>query len=138
VAAPVFSVSGGETRYRRNCMLAAAREIAMGEGAVPTQIEAPATPARTFDDAAAGPRLDLLGPPAKPRCPEGAPGEIVVCARNDEQYRLRPLPEKFARKGEGDAQVDLGDGVAVAVEAERAGVGGVISNRAMVRLKLKF
>jgi hypothetical protein len=138
VAAPVIFVADGESRYRRNCMLAAAREIAMGEGAVPVQIEAPAAAARAFDDAAAGAQLDLLGPPVKPRCPEAAPGEIVVCARNDEQYRLRPLPEKFARKGEGDAQVDLGDGAAVAVEAERAGVGGVISNRAMVRFKLKF
>lgn len=111
----------------------------MGEAAMtPVQIEAPDRSVRAFDDAAAGPRLGVRDPSGRARCPLGAPGEIVVCAPNDEHYRLRPLPEENPGKGKGDAQVELSDRAAAGVEVERAGVGGFISSRAMVRFKLKF
>ena len=83
-------------------------------------------------------RIDLLPKPViKPRCPRSSANEIVVCAPDQEQYRLRPLPPTYESATSG-AEVGLGQGATAGVAAEGAGVGGWVSNRVMVRVKLKF
>lgn len=79
-------------------------------------------------------------PPAavlpKPDCTPRA-GEVVVCGRGDpDQFRLKPVPERYVeppvRVGTG-----LGQGE-VAVEAEQRDLPGASAPAAMVRLKLPF
>lgn len=74
------------------------------------------------------------------RCPEGRPGEIVVCAPDPEKQRVRPLPDTYViPEGLPRAQVGLSENQSIGVELESAGLGGgQVSNRAMVRYKLKF
>ena len=68
----------------------------------------------------------------------GDSGEVVVCAnRNGEgPYRLKPAPPP--QKALPDAQVKIAEGVSAAAETEAVDVGGFPSNRAMIRLKIKF
>jgi hypothetical protein len=68
-----------------------------------------------------------------------ADDQVVVCGnRNGESpYRLKQ-PAQKPRKALPDAQLQIGEGVAIAAETEQADVGGFTSNRAMVRLKIKF
>ena len=85
-----------------------------------------------------GTRIDVLPKPTiKPRCPRSSVNEIVVCAPDQEEFRLRPLPPTF-ESTTPDAEVGLGEGATAGVAAEGAGVGGWVSNRVMVRVKLKF
>ena len=68
------------------------------------------------------------------------PDEVVVCAnRNGESpYRLKqpdPPPRKNALP---EAQVKIAEGVSAGAETESVDVGGFPSNRAMIRLKIKF
>jgi hypothetical protein len=67
-----------------------------------------------------------------------ASDEVVVCAGSGGQspYRLEQQPGQ--RKNDPKAQLQVAEGVAAAVETESADVGGFPSNRAMVRLKIKF
>ena len=55
-----------------------------------------------------------LPPPWRPAaCPTDASGsDIVVCGKRGatEQYRLRPLPERYAKVGGPGVGVDLGKG----------------------------
>ncbi|WP_285016782.1 hypothetical protein [Novosphingobium sp. fls2-241-R2A-195] len=76
----------------------------------------------------------------KPRCPVGRPGEIVVCATNPEKERLRPLPDTYETPdGLPRAQMGLSENSSLGVELDSATLGsGQVSNRAMVRYKLKF
>ncbi|MEJ5978366.1 hypothetical protein WG901_17060 [Novosphingobium sp. PS1R-30] len=104
----------------------------MPADAVPVPIEAPAPVGPSITG-----RFNVLGPPVKPRCPPSPNGEIVVCAQNNEQFRLRPLPDRYEQK-EGPPELKLGENASAKVEVERGGVGGVISNRVMMRMKLKF
>ena len=63
--------------------------------------------------------------------------EVVVCARRGESpYRLKQ-PTPPARKPV-KAEVSIANGVAVSAETENADVGGLASNRTMLRLKVKF
>lgn len=82
-------------------------------------------------------RIDLTI--AQPCRPEAASSdEVVVCAnRNGESpYRLR---EPRLRSEElPKAELSVAEGVSVAGETEQADVGGVPSNRVMLRLKVKF
>ena len=83
-------------------------------------------------------RLD----PVLPRgCAEEAGDAIVVCGKRDDQrYRLPRLDSaRFEPNGEvRNAEIDLG-GVKGAAEVESATLlGGQVSNRLMVRLKLPF
>lgn len=66
-------------------------------------------------------------------------GEIVVCANRDGQspYRIKQ-PERRPEPGAPKAQVKIAEGVNAAAETEPADVGGFPSNRAMVRIKIKF
>ena len=82
-------------------------------------------------------RVDLTIPqPCNPAV--AAKDEVVVCAnKNGESpYRLSepPPPKKKAPK----AELSVSEGVSVAGETEQADVGGVPSNRVMLRLKVKF
>lgn len=83
-------------------------------------------------------KIDLtIGRPCAANKPEGQ--EIVVCGRRDGElnpYRInKPLGRDL---GLPKAQLKLGGGVAASAETESADVGGFPSNRAMVRLKIKF
>lgn len=83
-------------------------------------------------------RIDLMRRPVvKPRCPSSSPGEIVVCAPDQEEFRLRPLPQTY-ESTPTDAVIGLGENASAGVAAEAASVGGWTSNRIMVRLKLKL
>ena len=63
--------------------------------------------------------------------------EVVVCAKRGESpYRLKqpkPSTQKPLK-----AEVTIADGVALSAETENADVGGLASNRVMLRLKVKF
>ena len=65
--------------------------------------------------------------------------EIVVCARRNDgigPYRInQPLPRQ---SDVPKAELQLADGLSASAETENADVGGIPSNRAMVRLKIKF
>jgi hypothetical protein len=96
----------------------------------PPTISAPA-------DEGAGSIKFPLFVPERSRCPSHHADEIVVCAENPETFRLRPLPEKYA-----DAPVRplfrTGENTSIGAELESAGVGGQISNRVMIRGRIKF
>jgi hypothetical protein len=81
-------------------------------------------------------RVDLTLPQP---CRAQSAGEVVVCAnRNGESpYRLKE-PVKQEAEGLPKAEKQIGEGVSVAAETEAADVGGFQSNRAMIRLKIKF
>jgi hypothetical protein len=66
--------------------------------------------------------------------------EVVVCAnRNGESpYRLTDVPAPAEGEALPKAEVQVAEGVSVGAETEKADVGGFDSNRAMVRLKVKF
>jgi hypothetical protein len=91
--------------------------------------------------------LQAVGPPAplpatRPSdrpCPVAQPGEdIVVCARPNEQYRLKPLTRRFtAERTPPKAQVGIAGVGTVAAEVEQgADAQGGPVNRAMVRLRI--
>lgn len=91
--------------------------------------------------------LQVAGPPApvppkRPSdrpCPVAQPGEeIVVCARPNDEFRLKPLAERYSADREPPkAQVNIAGVGAVAAEVEqgRDAQGGPV-NRAMVRLRI--
>lgn len=87
----------------------------------------------------------VAGPPvaAPPRrqeaapCPAGEDGDVVVCAPDQQQFRLGPPPRARADGGAlPAARVGLGGKASLSAETEQAGVGGFPSNRAMIRLRL--
>jgi hypothetical protein len=67
-------------------------------------------------------------------------GEIVVCARPQEAYRLRPLPDRYtASKSLPKAEVKVFGNAKLSAEAEQgADAQGSPINRAMVHLKIPF
>ncbi|PEQ12958.1 hypothetical protein B2G71_08975 [Novosphingobium sp. PC22D] len=69
------------------------------------------------------------------RCTAPQAGEIVVCAPDEERFRLRELPA-LAESTPGS--VEIGDDLSVAGRVESVMIGGVPSNRVMIDLKLKF
>jgi hypothetical protein len=75
----------------------------------------------------------------RPRCPEGRPGEIVVCAPNPEKERLRPLPDTYVvEEGLPRAELGLGDNATLDMHVDQAALPGAVSNRVMVGAKIKF
>ena len=68
-------------------------------------------------------------------------GEVVVCAPADqEQFRLRPLPDRYerARTGPG-VELDLGDGVKANLYAAGGqSPDGKPANRVMVKFRIPF
>ena len=81
-------------------------------------------------------RIDLTVAP--PCGPAPSQDEVVVCGRADGRspYRLPEIEEPDARPP--TATVGIGGNAALAAETESADVGGLPSNRVMVRLKIKF
>ena len=75
--------------------------------------------------------------PQGPRCPPHQPDEIVVCAEDPETFRILPSPEKFTHPAPR-AWLKTGENASIGAELESAGIGGQISNRVMIRGKLKF
>ena len=71
-----------------------------------------------------------------PRCTATSADEVVVCgSRDNRKYRLDPLPD--AKVGFGKAETMIG-GANVAFVGEKGAIGGIPTNRAMVRIKIKF
>ena len=60
--------------------------------------------------------------------------EIVVCGRSDEEFRLRPLPDRYERSA-ARAEFDLG-GAKLAPQVQQGSVGGIPTNRVMLRLRI--
>ena len=88
--------------------------------------------------AASPERIDLTIPQPC-RADQMDSGEVVVCAyRNGESpYRLK-LPVQSRKEGLPKAETQVAEGVTLSGETEGADVGGFPSNRAMIRLKIKF
>lgn len=65
-------------------------------------------------------------------------GDIVVCGRRDSsRYRLPPVSPIYETERR-KAERQIGNGTIVSAETERVEIGGMPSNRAMIRLKIKF
>ncbi|WP_341208452.1 hypothetical protein [uncultured Sphingomonas sp.] len=92
-----------------------------------------------LQSAVAGPLLDKPLAPDPCRAPTG--NDVVVCARrpDPERYRLRPLDDRYDADAAAIPKAEtaiLGGRAALAAEAEAATIGGVQSNRAMIRLNI--
>jgi hypothetical protein len=76
----------------------------------------------------------------RPRCPEGKPGEIVVCAPDPEQERLPPLSTDYSiPDGPPRARLDIGGVTSIDVHLDSASMpDGSKSQRVMVGVKRKF
>ena len=83
-------------------------------------------------------KIDLTGPPSCELQPSTR-DEIVVCAnrRGESPYRLKQFEPKTTSALPA-AQMQIAEGVHIAAEAENVNINGFPSNRAMVRLKIKF
>ena len=67
-----------------------------------------------------------------------ASDEVVVCGRDDDRYRLKPLPPRPQEPLIPKAAMALPGGGRAAAEVEQGSVGGVASNRLMLRLSKPF
>jgi len=67
---------------------------------------------------------------------DAAPDEILVQGTSPEEFRLRPLPDRYRR--EPLRAVTTIGSAALSGEVEAANVGGFQSNRAMMRLRFRF
>ncbi|MYL96352.1 hypothetical protein GR702_01005 [Novosphingobium sp. FGD1] len=76
----------------------------------------------------------------KPRCPQGRPGEIVVCAPDPEKERVRPLPDTYVvADGPPRAEIQLNDAVTLDAHLDSATMpNGQTAQRIMVGAKIKF
>lgn len=81
-------------------------------------------------------RIDLTIP--QPCVPWGSADEVVVCASRSGKspYELNEVPE--TAEGMPKAELNVAPGVTLTGETEAADVGGMTSNRGMIRLKVKF
>lgn len=88
-----------------------------------------------------GPVLPAGRPASAGDCPPAVADddEVVVCGRRDDgRFRLKPLPPTYAESERlPKAETSLLGGKA-AVETEQGDVGGVPSNRVMLRFKAPF
>lgn len=81
-------------------------------------------------------RIDLTVTP--PCVPWGNGEEVVVCAKRGGKKPDRVSDAPQAKDGLPKAELGISPGVKLSGETEAADVGGFPSNRAMVRLKVKF
>lgn len=79
-------------------------------------------------------------PQASPRCAVGAGSEIVVCAPDPEENRLRHLPDSYAdEEGLPRAQIGIGDGATLDLHLDSAAMSnGTVSNRIMAGVNIAF
>lgn len=80
-------------------------------------------------------------PPRKPCQPASEGKEVVVCGRADqEQYRLRPLPQKYQKPPDGPGMgFDLCGGKKLNVfTSSEAALNGQLDKRVMIKLRLPF
>lgn len=77
-------------------------------------------------------------PTAPATCEEVSADEVVVCgARDQEGFRLRPLPQEFERDPTLLRAATTIGGIGVSAESEAGqAAGGGAPTRAMVRLKI--
>ncbi|VXC61041.1 hypothetical protein [Sphingomonas sp. 8AM] len=92
-----------------------------------------------FQSVVAGPLLDKPAVADPCRAPTG--NDVVVCGRrpDPDRYRLRPLTDRYDPDAPAFPKAEtgiIGGRAALVAEAEAATVGGVQSNRAMIRLKI--
>jgi hypothetical protein len=91
--------------------------------------------------AVAGPMLPKPRSVLPRECPKPREGDttVVVCGRGQEEFRLRAMPERYSADPQAlpKAQTTIG-GNTVAAEAEQGDVGGIPTNRIMLRLKRPF
>ena len=91
--------------------------------------------------AVAGPVLPAPRSVLPRECPRARPGDtdVVVCGRGQEQFRLRATPERYSSDPEAlpKASTTIGDNT-VSAETEQGDVGGIPTNRIMLRLKRPF
>lgn len=90
--------------------------------------------------AVAGPMVEKPRQPA-PACGSTGPdGALIVCGAGQEQFRLRPLADRYHADAPAIPKAEtsiLGGKAKVVAKAEQAGDGrGGRINRAMVRLKI--
>lgn len=99
------------------------------QSAVPGQPPAPAE---------AAPDWQMRITPER-NCASADPGEIVVCGRrDDDRYRLRPLPSEFEAPPLR-AETQLFDGVSGGMQLESTQLpNGMTSKRLMVTVKTRF
>ncbi|WP_375426783.1 hypothetical protein [uncultured Sphingomonas sp.] len=72
---------------------------------------------------------------AKRECRADRTGdEVVVCGRSNDEFRLKPLPDRYEPRP-SRAEFDLG-GAKLTPEVEQGSVGGIPTNRIMLRLKI--
>lgn len=67
--------------------------------------------------------------------------DILVCAPGQEQFRLKKLPDRYVADAPLLPRAEtsiLGGKAKIAADAEQGDVGGIPTNRAMIRLKVPF
>jgi hypothetical protein len=101
------------------------------------QDSSPVVIAQSFEEDASRIKPPIFVPKV-PRCPKRVPDEILVCAQDPETFRLRQPPQEFTDDALPQTRLKLGESSSIGAEVERAGVGGHVSNRVMVRGRLKF
>jgi hypothetical protein len=108
----------------------------------PTVVELPADPSGLPQGADGTVGRIVIPVFTRPKAKCGPPGkgdEIVVCAEDQERFRLRPLPDTYERQpATGGPEADLGGGVTLKQDLEQVDIGGTQSKRIMVRAKIKF
>ena len=78
--------------------------------------------------------IDLLPKPCTH--PSEQAGEIVVCGRREEPYRIGPISPTPPALPE--AKIGIGEDATLSAEARQGEIGGIPTNRAMLTLKVKF
>ena len=91
--------------------------------------------------AVAGPVLPKPRSVLPRACPTPQPGDtdVVVCGRGQEEFRLRTSPERYSTDPQAlpRAQTTIG-GNTIGAETEQGNVGGIPTNRVMLRLRRPF
>ena len=88
--------------------------------------------------AVAGPVLPApRKPPTARRCPsDDGSGDVVVCGRSSDAYRIGAIPDGPKPMTLPKARTEIAGVGTVSAEAEQVDVGGMPSKRAMIRLTI--
>ena len=81
-----------------------------------------------------------INPTSPQRCEtlDSLDADVLVCGRRNDpnRYRLPPLTPYQSELPK--AELQLGNDTSVSAETQRVVIGGLPSNRVMIRLKIKF